>query len=351
MTTLTESRVDARATSLAPTRSPRRARATVVIVCGLALLIAALLLSVMLGAVYISLRDVLAALLGEEVATSTSAIVWNLRLPRALVGGLVGLNLAVAGALLQAVMRNALAAPNTIGVTAGAGLAATFILVLIPGWPSYLPACAFVGALAATVLVYGISWMPGVGTSPVRMVLAGIAVTSILGAVTTFIMLMYNDRVGSVILWQSGSLNARSWQHLSILWPYSLVGLVGAVLLIRSLNVLQLGDEVAAGLGLRVEIVRMLAVIVASILAGSAVSVAGMVGFVGLMVPHIVRMLSGSNHSWTIPTAAVFGAALIVSGDLLARTIIAPVELPVGIITAAVGGPYFIYLLYKVKVL
>jgi iron complex transport system permease protein len=187
----------------------------------------------MLGAVNLSLRDVLNALVGEDAGVSTQ-IVWNLRLPRALVGGLVGPNLAVAGVLLQAVMRNALAVPNTIGVTAGAGLAATFILVLIPGWPSYLPACAFVGALAATVLVYGISWMPGVGTSPVRMVLAGVAVTSILGAVTTFIMLMYNDRVGSVILWQSGSLNARSWQHLSILWPYSLVGLVGAVLLIRS---------------------------------------------------------------------------------------------------------------------
>lgn len=321
-------------------------RWSALLVCCL-LLALGLVLSVALGPVLLELSDVLAGLLGSASSVARR-IVWNLRLPRALVGGLVGANLAVAGVLLQGIMRNPLAAPNIVGVTAGAGLAATLMMIVLPAAALLLPTAAFAGALAASLLVYAISWQPGCGTSPVRMVLAGVAMTSMLGAFTTFLMVTYSDRVQPIVMWMSGSLVGRSWDHAALIWPYSLVGLAVALVLVRALNIMQLGDEAAASLGVRTELIRFAALAAAALLAGSAVSVAGLVGFVGLIVPHVMRLMLGGNHLVLVPASALGGALLIVWADLVARLMS---ELPVGVLTAMLGGPFFVYLLYRRKLL
>ena len=271
----------------------------------------------------------------------------RLRLPRTLAAALVGLNLAVSGVLLQAVLRNALAAPNIVGVTAGASVAATISIILFPQLPALLPYGAFLGALGAGLLVYGISFDPKTGTSPVRMVLGGIAVTAMLGAITTYLLTAYPDRAPHAILWLSGSLNGTNESDVVRILIPSAVGLVGAMLLFRHLDTLQLGDDVARSLGVRVGTVRFLAIALASLLAASAVSVGGVITFVGLVVPHVARMLGGSRHAGLIPSAAVCGAALLVWSDLGARVVQRPAELPVGMITALIGGPYFVFLLFR----
>lgn len=314
------------------------------------LLLGGLVLSLALGAAGLEMGQVWAAIRGEA-GPATETIVWSLRMPRAVLACLVGVNLAVSGTLLQAILRNPLAAPDIVGVTAGAGLFATATLVLVPGLPTFLPLTAFAGAMGAAVCVYGISWQPGLGTSPVRMVLAGVAVSVMLGAFTTFLMVAFSDQVQQVVFWMSGNLVDASWAKVRLILPYSVGGLIVAALLVRSLNVLQLGEEMAAGLGTSVERTRLIAMAAACILAASAVSVAGLIGFVGLIVPHLIRMVVGHQHARLLPASAAGGAALMLWADLGARTIVAPTELPVGILTALLGGPYFIFLLYRRKLL
>ncbi len=326
----------------------RSLRQWMVIGVAVALVLGGALTSTAVGAVSLTPAQVFSGLFdsADQVARQ---IVWNLRVPRVLVAALVGMNLAVSGVLLQGIMRNPLAAPTVVGVTAGAGLAATAVMVLSTGLPTYVPAAAFGGAMAAAVFVYLLSWQPGMGTSPVRMVLAGVAITSMLTAFTTSLMVVFSDRVQIVVLWLAGNLVGRSWNHLEILLPYSLFGLLGAFILVRQLNVLQLGDQAAQGLGVRINQSRFLAMALASLLAASAVSVAGLVGFVGLMVPHIMRLLGGQNHAYLIPASAAGGAALMVWADLGARMLLAPTEMPVGIITSLLGGPFFVVLLYRTR--
>ena len=326
----------------------RGLRQFAVLSAGLCGLVAGLVLSISVGAVSINPGEVVTAILGDSERVPRQ-IVWNLRVPRALVGGLVGMNLAVSGVLLQGIMRNPLAAPTIVGVTAGAGLAATAVLILVPGLPTFLPVAAFCGAMTASTVVYILSWQPGTGTSPVRMVLAGVAVTSMLGAFTTGLMTLFSDRVQPVVLWMAGNLVGRSWNHLELVWVYSVAGLIGALLLVRQLNVMQLGDEPAQALGVRTERIRFIAIALASLLAASAVSVAGLVGFVGLMVPHVMRLLGGYNHAYLVIASAIGGATLLIWADLGARMVLAPLEMPVGIVTALIGGPFFVLLLYKTR--
>ena len=337
-----------RAPITVPQASGRSLRQVGVVTLALALVLGGLLTSVAIGAVSLSPTEVVTGLFDTSDRVSHQ-IVWNLRVPRVLVAGLVGMNLALSGVLLQGIMRNPLAAPTIVGVTAGAGLAATAVMVLSSGLPTFLPLAAFGGAMGAAVLVYLLSWQPGLGTSPVRMVLAGVAITSMIGAFTTSLMVIFSDRVQPVILWLAGNLIGRSWNHLELLWPYSAAGLAIAFLLVRQLNVLQLGDQAAQGLGVRIERSRFLAMALAAFLAASAVSVAGLVGFIGLMVPHIMRLLGGHNHSYLIPASAAGGAALMIWADLGARMLMAPTEIPVGIITALLGGPFFVFLLYRTR--
>ena len=312
-------------------------------------LVLGLLFSLALGAVRIPLVDVWATIVGSGEATSQNIII-NARLPRALVALLAGANLAVAGVLLQGVTRNPLADPGIIGVTAGAGMAATIVLAAFPQAAHALPLAAFLGAMASAVFVYAVSWTPGGsgagGTSPVRMVLAGVAVNAILGAVIGVLITAFADRIPAVMFWTAGSFNGRGWVHFWQVLPYSILGLTLAFLLRARVRILELGDDTASTMGIAVERTRLLAFAAAALLAGSAASVAGLVGFVGLVVPHLVRLAMGSNRL-IVPVSAFAGGALLLWADLAARTVFAPSELPVGVITGLVGGPYFIFLLYK----
>jgi len=225
-------------------------------------------------------------------------------------------------------------------------VAATIALAALPGLALMLPVVAFIGALASSVFVFAISWRPGGGASPARMILAGVAVNAILGAVIGVLITLFADRIPSVMFWTVGSFNGRGWSHLELILPYSAAGMILALTLQRPMRVLDLGDDTAATMGVRVERTRLLAFTAAALLAGSAASVAGMVGFVGLVVPHVVKLILGSNRL-VLPISMLAGASILCFSDLIARTALAPSELPVGVITGLIGGPYFIYLLHR----
>ncbi|MFG0305785.1 MAG: FecCD family ABC transporter permease [Phycisphaerales bacterium JB040] len=286
---------------------------------------------------------------GATETTPDQRIVWSLRLPRTLVAMLAGAALAVSGVLLQGIMRNPLAAPNIVGLTSGASLAATLVLAVSgAGVHASLPAWAFVGAVLTGLVVYALSWQPGVGVTPIRLVLAGVAITAILTAVTTLVMITTGS-AQAVTLWMAGSLGAVSWPDASTALPYVGVGLGLCLLLARPLDLLQLGEDSARSLGTRVGLVRFGAIALASVLAGAAVAVSGPIGFIGLIVPHVTRLLIGPRHAWVIPCSALGGAALLTMADLVARAL--SEQVPVGIVTALLGGPYFLLLLYRVRVL
>ena len=303
-----------------------------------------LLLSLANGAVSIPLGEVFQTIFYSN-ASSQNQIIWNIRLPRTLVGALVGMNLALSGAILQAIMKSPLADPHIIGVSSGAGLIGIVILILFPQCEYLLTPAAFCGAMGAALAIYVLAWKGGI--RPVRIILAGVAVSAFLGAGIAGLLVFYSDRVHGALMWMVGGLSARSWPHLYSMLPYSIVGGLLALFSSRKLNILELGDEVAAGLGLSVERTRIILTAVAALLAASAVSVAGLLGFVGLVVPHAARLIIGSDYRYLIPASALLGIAVITVSDTLARTLFAPVELPVGIIMAFAGAPFFLYLLRK----
>ncbi|MCE5284652.1 MAG: iron ABC transporter permease [Pelosinus sp.] len=315
-----------------------------VLVLFLVLLIASLIISLALGAVKMPLLDVI-KILWQHPADSTSQIIWNIRLPRTLVGALVGMNLALAGAILQAVMKTPLADPHIIGVSSGAGLTGILILILFPHYEYLITPAAFVGAMGAAVVIYAMAWKGGI--RPIRIVLAGVAVSAFLGAGIAGLLVFYSDRVHGALLWMVGGLSARSWPQFYTILPYSIFGLGLALFSARKLNILELGDDVAGSLGLRVEQTRFFMTAVAALLAASAVSVAGVLGFVGLIVPHAVRLVIGADYRYVLPGSALLGGVVVALSDTFARTILAPVELPVGIIMAFLGAPFFLYLLRK----
>jgi iron complex transport system permease protein len=323
----------------------RRDRRTFVLLASGLLLLGVMVAGVMIGSVPVSLGDIWAALAGERTGAGRF-IVWNLRLPRVLLAALVGMNLAVAGAMLQSVTRNPLADPHLLGLSAGGALVAVLALRLAPNVAlGSLPPLAFAGSLAGALVVYLLAWRGGV--APARLILAGVAVGALFGAFTTGILLTSSLTVQAIMSWLAGGLYARSWPHVEAVLPYSAVGLAAALLLARRLDVLALGDEPAAALGVRVQRLRALLTAIAAVLTGSAVAVAGLIGFVGLIVPHAARMLVGSGHRYLLPVAALLGGALLVGSDLIARTVVEPRELPVGIVTAVVGAPAFLYLLRR----
>lgn len=302
------------------------------------------LLSVMQGVAAITPADVL-QILWQPSARTADQIIWNIRLPRTLTGALVGANLALSGAILQAVMRNPLADPHIIGISAGAGLAGIVVLIVWPAYLFWMTPVAFVGAMAAAAVIYLLAWKDGI--VPVRIILAGVAVSAFLGAIISGIIIFYSDRVHGALLWMVGGLAASSWKDVTAIAPYTVIGLALSAVGAYYLNLLQLGDDMARSLGLSVEGARLGLTAVAALLAASAVSVAGLLGFVGLIVPHIVRLLVGSDYRYIIPGSAIFGVATVTLSDTAARLILAPAELPVGIIMAFIGAPFFLFLLRK----
>ncbi len=302
------------------------------------------LCSVLSGAVAIPV-SALGDILNGGGDNASRQILLNIRLPRAIVAALVGMNLAVSGAVLQAVMKNPLADPHIIGISSGAGLAGIFVIVLFPALEYLIVPTAFCGAMLAAACIYILAWKNGI--RPLRIVLAGVAVSSFLGAGISAILVLYSDRVHGALMWMVGGLAARSWPHVEIILPYAVIGFILAFCGARYLNILQLGDDVAKGLGVNVELVRLVFTAIGALLAASAVSVAGLLGFVGLIVPHTVRLLTGSDYRFLIPSSALLGIAVVTYSDTLARVAFAPLELPVGIFMAALGAPFFLFLLRK----
>ncbi|WP_366078509.1 iron ABC transporter permease [Phascolarctobacterium sp.] len=301
-------------------------------------------LSLTKGSSVISLEQIVQILLAPG-NDPQSQIIWNIRMPRTIVGALVGVNLALSGAILQAVMRNPLADPHIIGISSGAGLAGVVIMILFPAMEYLITPVAFIGAMLAAVCIYILAWKNGI--KPVRIILAGVAVSAFLSAGISGLMIFYSDRVHGALMWMVGGLAARSWPHVHIILPYAVIGLLLALASAAYLNILQLGDEMARGLGVNVEITRIAMTAIAALLAASAVSVVGLLGFVGLVVPHAARLLIGSDYRLLLPASALLGIAIVTLSDTFARVIFAPIELPVGIIMAFLGAPFFLFLLRR----
>ena len=290
-----------------------------------------------------------AFLLGGELPEMSreSLIVWNIRLPRVIVAAVVGMNLAVSGAIFQAVTRNELASPFILGVSSGAGLTILLTLVVFGGLAAFLPLVAALGGAAAFLLVYAVAWKNG--TSPVRLVLAGVIVGTVFNSLQTALFFFANEIgvVQSAIAWTTGSLTGTDWEQVRIVLPWSVVAIVLAIVAARQCNVLLLGEQTARSLGMSIERVRFGLSAVAVLAAAASIAVAGIVGFVGLIVPHVVRNLVGSDYKKVIVGCLFVGPALLVGADVGARLAFSPVQIPVGIVTGLVGGPYFLYLMRK----
>ena len=304
----------------------------------------AMVASLTLGSVDISFSTIVHTLLGN-VQTTDEMVIWNIRFPRNIVGALVGANLAVSGAILQAVMKNPLADPGIVGVSSGAGLAGVITLIFMPEASILLTPVAFVGAMLSAAAVYALAWKNGI--RPTRIILAGVAVSAFLGSGISALLVFYSDKVQGALLWMVGGLSARSWPQVETLFPYTILGLVLALAGCKALTILSLGDETARGLGVPVERVRFSMTAVAALLAAGAVSVAGLIGFVGLVVPHIVRLIIGTDYKYVIPGSAILGAGVLVFCDTLGRVAFSPIEIPAGIIMAFLGAPFFLYLLRR----
>lgn len=302
-------------------------------------------LSLTKGSSVITMEQIVNILSAPAANDPRSMIIWNIRMPRTIVGALVGINLSLAGAILQAVMRNPLADPHIIGISSGAGIAGVVIMILYPALEYLITPVAFVGAMLAAILIYILAWKNGI--QPVRIILAGVAVSAFLSAGISGLMIFYSDRVHGALMWMVGGLAARSWPHVQIILPYAIIGVILAMLGSGYLNVLQLGDEMARGLGVNVEVTRIVMTAIAALLAASAVSVVGLLGFVGLIVPHAARLLVGSDYRYLLPAAGLLGIATITLSDTFARVIFAPIEIPVGIIMAFLGAPFFLFLLRR----
>ncbi len=303
-----------------------------------------------IGSVKFSVTEIFHSVFSNEAELSpeqsvTRTIIMNLRLPRVILAILVGACLSAAGALLQAVMRNPLADPGSIGVSAGAGTAAITVLLIFPNMTTALPMFAFVGAALACVLIYTLAWKDGV--NPVRIILAGVAINSVLGAYNSLLQLMNSDNLTGVLAFMNGSLAGMSWTHVGTILAYSVVGLILALLCVRHANALQLGDEMAKNLGIRVNGARIALSAVSAFLAAATVSVVGMISFVGLVVPHISRMLVGSDYKVMMPTSILLGSVTLLVADTIGRTVVPGMEIPVGIVMSVCGGPFFLYMLRK----
>lgn len=320
------------------------------------LLLGALLLGVGLGPVSVPPDVALAVLLAKagvalDVPASPQqvAVLWNIRLPRALLGALVGAALATSGALLQGVFRNPLADPGLIGVSGGAALGAVAVIVLgvAPFGPFTLPVAAFLAGAATTLLVYRLARRHS-RTEVATLLLVGLALNALAGAATGLLTYTADDaELRSIVFWTMGGLGGALWESVLVVAPLILLALFAAPWLGRQLNLFALGESEARHLGVEVERVKRGAVLLAALATGAAVALAGPIGFVGLIVPHIVRLVAGPDHRLLLPACALGGASLLVLADLVARMVAAPAEVPVGLITAFAGGPFFLALILR----
>ena len=317
----------------------------------LALLVVGAALSLGVGAVSVKPSHVLDVLLRRHDSTvdpTDVAIVWDIRLARIILGVLIGGGLAASGAAFQGLFRNPLADPFVVGASGGAALGATVAITLGMRWGAAgfgpVPLAAFVGSLLAVAVVYGVAQSGG--TAPaVALLLAGAALSTLLSALVTLLMMMSDSSIHQIYGWLLGGLSGRSWPHLKASWPYLVIGPTALWFFARPLDALSCGEETAQSLGLPIARARGGIVLMATLTTAATVAAGGIIGFVGLIAPHIARLLFGSSHSRLIPASALLGGLLMLLADDVARTVLAPIEIPVGIVTSLLGGPFFLYLL------
>lgn len=312
-----------------------------------------LLVSLAVGPVPLKLAEVVRALLGLDADARAEAIVWHLRLPRSLMAGLIGAALGIAGALMQGLFRNPMADPGLVGVTGGAGLSAASAIVFA-GWlypaawqPVMLPGLAFAGGLAVTLMVYRFSQVEG-RTAITMLLLAGIALNAIASSGIGMMSFLSDDRqLRDITFWLLGSVAGATWGKLVLLAPFALLPILLAPWLARALDAFNLGEREAAHLGFATERVKSAVCFAVALAAGGAVAFSGIIAFIGLVVPHLVRLWLGPGHRRLLPCSALTGASLLILADTVARTIAAPAELPVGLLTALIGAPFFLALLLR----
>jgi len=304
-------------------------------------LLAVIILSLFLGSVFISPAELL-----------KSEILWQIRLPRVFLAALVGLLLSTSGVILQGVLRNPLADPYILGISAGGAVGAAVAIAsglqfVILGMSS-MPVMAFVFAMVAVFMVYKLSQAAG-KTNPETLILAGVALSSFCAAILSLIIILTGN-LQSIYFWLLGSLSSASWSNVLTVIPYAVIGAGVAYFFSKELNALLLGEEMASTLGVDVENARLILIGTASLMTAAAVSVSGLIGFVGLIVPHWIRLIIGPNHRLLIPISALSGMLLMVIADTIARTVLSPMEIPIGIIMALVGAPFFLYLLRRRRI-
>ena len=314
------------------------------ILISLIALVGLFLVSINLGSIKVEMYELVKGLL-FNVDEPKINIIRDIRMPRVLAAIIIGANLAVSGVLLQAIIRNPLAEPSVVGISSGSALVSVVILLFFPKLNSIRPLFGFIGGLIACVVVFSLAYKKGF--SAIRIVLAGVAVNAMLSAMSNITIQFGAGAVSSVQSWLTGSLANITWMDIRLLLVYSVIGHIGAFLLYKSCDLIALGEKNAKSLGLNYDLHMFLICIVAVFLSATATSIGGVIAFVGLVVPHICRIIMGSSHKYLIPFSIIIGAMLLLIADTMGRMLFAPLEIPVGIVMAVIGGPVFLYLLKR----
>ena len=324
------------------------------------LLLVAAVLAATVGSVQIPFLTICQVLLSKlplvgvipDWTTATETIILDIRLPRIILAGLVGAALATAGATYQGLFRNPLADPYLIGVAQGAALGAVIGFLLPAGWHNMafgiIPLLAFFGALGSTAIVYSLARV-GKSLPITTLILAGVALGALLGSIVSYLIIFSGEKLHGIIFWLMGSFSMSLWSEVRLVLPYVIIGTLVILLYARLLNIMQLDEEQAQQLGVSVEKLKIILLTAATLITAAAVSFVGIIGFVGIIIPHAVRLIWGADYRFLLPLSVLTGAIFLILADLLARTVLAPTEVPVGVITALCGAPLFLYLLRRRK--
>lgn len=327
--------------------SRRQAGKYAAILLSLGLLTAALsVFCLSVGSVSIPIGEVLLSLIGKN-GEGSDLIIVQFRLPRVVAAHLIGAALAVSGSLFQGMIRNPLASPDLLGVTGGASVAVVAFMTLFTGYSiHWVPVIAIAGAFMAAAINYAMAWRRGV--TPFRLVLIGIGISTAMSALTMFLLLSGPAYLAAQVLnWMTGSICGTNWRYIEAVWPWVAVLIPMSLLFAKELNIQSLGEEAAIGLGSRLQLSRLLVLLIGVALAGAAVGIAGTISFIGLLAPHMARKLAGNSYRILIPVAAFLGAIILLLADLAGRMLFQPLDIPAGVFTAGVGAPFFMYLLFK----
>ncbi|AVP53649.1 FecCD family ABC transporter permease [Clostridium tetani] len=318
----------------------------IIILLSFLLLISLIVITIGMGSVNLPIGDIIDVFLGKGSKINES-IIMDMRLPRIILAVFVGAGLSISGALLQSVMKNPLADPGITGVSSGGSLAAILIMLYFPQMYKALPLIAFLGSILACTIVFFLSWDNGI--KPMRVILSGVAVNAMFLGATSLLAILNTEKIQGVLLWVNGSIAYRGWREVSYFLPYCIIGILLSFFCIRGANILALGDDVATNLGVNVNRTRILISVVAVFLAGISTSAVGIIGFIGLIVPHICRLILGYDYKTLVPLSAILGGTILLLADTLARYIARPIELPVGVLMSMIGGPFFLFLLRRRK--